>query len=831
MSEGGVQVHEFVAHSTRVNCVAIGPKSTQVIATGGEDWKVNIWRVGTVNNIWSLGHNKAPIECLCFDSDENCVVSGSFNGSVKVYDLNEGKLARNLGTHQTNVTSVQYHPFGEFLVTGSADNTMKFWDVRNKTCVETYTGHKKEITCVRFSPDGKWVASSGKDGQILFYDLIASKHINTIRIPPAYATSFEFNPTEFSLAASTSTRAVRLWDLETMKSTYSTPPESQLVKAVTFSNLGNELFLAAKSSLKIWDIENTFRQMETLEMGWDNMEIGDIKIVNNDQMVAAGFNTNSSFVSIYEIDLSDYIGQGLNQNNEDEEGGIRQSNSQESFENYSEPSSNKNKREPSPSVSGKSNSNQARINTSEKASKDSESQSDYSNNVARRINEDITPVDSPYLAPPKPSGKPPLNSRKEGPPDLKVIPEDGELKGYYDDEKLVPSVEQGEGYTNEMATSMGDSFWRRFKESFNNPQAVDNKKQQENEAIQISNALEQMLPPSGFDDYDQDYLPVNNSKAQAKPTSSSSSAAVRNPPGPILGNIDNSSKANPPALKVLSRRDVKPVQERPTSSNAALYGNVNYSNINDIETKGIEGLAIVGSNRHINPTANNNAVVASNKANYPIENNRDRERDNVDDSPSNDLSKCYDQIERLLNQSDITSSHLSQKLTQLRILRNTWRRGDVFVVIDLLQELLQSMKSSQQGQNLFILSDFFAAMNLQHQHLTLDACVKILPILDDMLLACNQNKSSEQVVFAAYKSLVSLALAFGELIRSTRSSISIGQKGVDLSREARLEKCNICYDVFQKARQRIELMKYQYRNNQEMNEILDQYMKLCQQYF
>lgn len=47
MSEhNNYKVQEFVAHSTRVNCLSFGPKSNQVLATGGEDTKVNIWRIG-----------------------------------------------------------------------------------------------------------------------------------------------------------------------------------------------------------------------------------------------------------------------------------------------------------------------------------------------------------------------------------------------------------------------------------------------------------------------------------------------------------------------------------------------------------------------------------------------------------------------------------------------------------------------------------------------------------------------------------------------------------------------------------------------------------------
>jgi katanin p80 WD40 repeat-containing subunit B1 len=76
------KVHEFVADSTQVNCLAIGPKSQRVLATGGEDFKVYVWRIGgeAATNIWKLGQNKSPIECLSFDTEEQYLVSGALNG-------------------------------------------------------------------------------------------------------------------------------------------------------------------------------------------------------------------------------------------------------------------------------------------------------------------------------------------------------------------------------------------------------------------------------------------------------------------------------------------------------------------------------------------------------------------------------------------------------------------------------------------------------------------------------------------------------------------------------------------------------------------------------
>lgn len=40
---------EFVAHGSTVNCLRIGRNTAGVLVTGGEDQKVNLWRIGQPN--------------------------------------------------------------------------------------------------------------------------------------------------------------------------------------------------------------------------------------------------------------------------------------------------------------------------------------------------------------------------------------------------------------------------------------------------------------------------------------------------------------------------------------------------------------------------------------------------------------------------------------------------------------------------------------------------------------------------------------------------------------------------------------------------------------
>jgi katanin p80 WD40 repeat-containing subunit B1 len=47
------------------------------MATGGDDKKVNVWRVGGLSPIYSLTGNSTAVEQLRFDPHETYLVSGS----------------------------------------------------------------------------------------------------------------------------------------------------------------------------------------------------------------------------------------------------------------------------------------------------------------------------------------------------------------------------------------------------------------------------------------------------------------------------------------------------------------------------------------------------------------------------------------------------------------------------------------------------------------------------------------------------------------------------------------------------------------------------------
>uniref|UniRef100_A0A8C5BYN0 Katanin p80 WD40 repeat-containing subunit B1 n=1 Tax=Gadus morhua TaxID=8049 RepID=A0A8C5BYN0_GADMO len=292
------RLQEFVAHSSNVSCLALGRSSGRLLATGGEDCKVNIWGVNKSNCIMSLtGHNN-PVECIQFNSSEEQVAAGSQSGSLRVWDLEAAKILRSLSGHKANITSLDFHPFGDYLASGSMDTNIKVWDVRRKGCVFTYKSHSQAVRYLAFSPDGKWLASAGDDSTIKLWDVTAGKTITEFTAHTAAVNIIQFHPNEYLLASGSSDRTIKLWDLEKFKMIGSSDVETGAVRCVVFDPDGGCLYSGASDSLRVygWEPDRCF---DVVPVGWG--KVADMAICH-DKLI--GLSHQQTNVSSYLVDLT-----------------------------------------------------------------------------------------------------------------------------------------------------------------------------------------------------------------------------------------------------------------------------------------------------------------------------------------------------------------------------------------------------------------------------------------------------------------------------------------------------------------------------------------------
>jgi WD40 repeat protein len=91
-------------------------------------------------------------------------VSGSWDKTLKVWDVQTGEETLTLKGHSFYVASVSFSPNGKRIVSGSYDNTLKVWDSQTGRETLTLKGHRGPVESVSFSPDGKRIVS-GSSGE------------------------------------------------------------------------------------------------------------------------------------------------------------------------------------------------------------------------------------------------------------------------------------------------------------------------------------------------------------------------------------------------------------------------------------------------------------------------------------------------------------------------------------------------------------------------------------------------------------------------------------------------------------------------------------------
>merc|ERR1712137_1343092 len=126
------------------------------------------------------GHSE-PVACVVLSSDGQFALSGSWDRTMRLFDLNTGATVRTFQGHAKDVYSVAFSGDNRQIVSGSRDKTIKLWNTLAE-CKYTITEdmHTDWVSCVVFSPDGSLCSSGGKDGTAMLWDVNDGKHLYSL---------------------------------------------------------------------------------------------------------------------------------------------------------------------------------------------------------------------------------------------------------------------------------------------------------------------------------------------------------------------------------------------------------------------------------------------------------------------------------------------------------------------------------------------------------------------------------------------------------------------------------------------------------------------------
>merc|ERR1719498_1760181 len=163
------------AHDNWVTCLSCPTtvEQSDVLLSGSRDKTIIVWTLDGSDKYGVAqkrltGHSHY-VQDVAISSDGQFALSGSWDGSLRLWDLNTGNTTRRFIGHTKDVLSVAFSLDNRQIVSGSRDKTIKLWNTLGE-CKYTIQegGHTEWVSCVRFSPStsNPLIVSAGWDKMV-----------------------------------------------------------------------------------------------------------------------------------------------------------------------------------------------------------------------------------------------------------------------------------------------------------------------------------------------------------------------------------------------------------------------------------------------------------------------------------------------------------------------------------------------------------------------------------------------------------------------------------------------------------------------------------------
>lgn len=249
-------------HTSWVASVDISPDG-QYIASGSFDSTVRLWNIQNGELIHTMTGHGGDVEAVAFSPDGKTLVSGASDFVAILWDVATGQVIRRFQGHTLPIRSIAFGSQGDYIVTGSNDEQVILWDVATGDIIRTYNRHSASVLAVAISPQGNTILSGARDGELIQWD-IETGESHTLENHNSAIYDIAFSPDGRFAASCSGDGIIILWDLSTQTPTEQFVSESGDVRSVAFSPNGDFIYSgAADGVIQLWDV-NTGRQIRQL---------------------------------------------------------------------------------------------------------------------------------------------------------------------------------------------------------------------------------------------------------------------------------------------------------------------------------------------------------------------------------------------------------------------------------------------------------------------------------------------------------------------------------------------------------------------------------------
>ncbi|MFV0297045.1 MAG: protein kinase domain-containing protein [Hyphomicrobiaceae bacterium] len=205
-----VALARIAAHKGPVTGLSYTPDG-HVLISGSEDGTVKIWDPAKGELVRTIALADGAISSLAIAGGR--VAAAHRDGTISVVNQDTGTTAARFKSGANGVRSILFAGSTVELAIGSNQGTVELWNIEKpESATKVFDGHDGAVVALAYAERGPFIASGGRDGTIRLWHLTKGELVRAYRQGhDAPVTALAFNPTGTMLVSADQAGQVRLW--------------------------------------------------------------------------------------------------------------------------------------------------------------------------------------------------------------------------------------------------------------------------------------------------------------------------------------------------------------------------------------------------------------------------------------------------------------------------------------------------------------------------------------------------------------------------------------------------------------------------------------------
>ena len=245
-------LHTLEGHTRGIiSSVSVTPDGRRAVS-GSFDKTLRVWNLETGTCLRAVEGHTDSVCTVSVTPDGRRAVSGSFDKTLRVWNLETGG-GTVLRGHTDAVRSVSVTPGGDRAVSGSQDRTLRVWNLETEEST-VLQGPAEDAYSVTVAPDGRWAVSGNVDNTLRVWDLDTGESA-MLRGHANLVSSVSVTPDLKWAVSGSWDNTLRRWNLETGASTVFQGHREEVLSVSVTPDGQLAVSGSVDKTLRVWNLE------------------------------------------------------------------------------------------------------------------------------------------------------------------------------------------------------------------------------------------------------------------------------------------------------------------------------------------------------------------------------------------------------------------------------------------------------------------------------------------------------------------------------------------------------------------------------------------------